>query len=201
MIAFLFDLDGVIVDSNPMHRRAWEVFNRRYGVETTDAMHERMYGKRNDEIVRDFFGDALSDEEVAMRGAAKETLYREMVGAEIDRMLVPGVRDFLGRHRELPMAVGSNAEPENIALFLDGAGLRPYFRAVVDGHQVERPKPHPDVYLRAAEILNIPPAACIVFEDSHSGVAAGLAAGMQVIGLCTTHVNLPGAVLTILGPE
>ncbi|HEY1497212.1 MAG TPA: beta-phosphoglucomutase family hydrolase [Candidatus Solibacter sp.] len=197
MIALLFDMDGVIVDSNPMHRQAWEVFNRRYGVETTMAMHERMYGKRNDEIVRDFFGDTLSEEEVADRGFAKEALYREMVTGQIEEMLVPGLRAFLERHRNLPMGLASNAEPKNVELFLDGAGLRPYFGAVVDGHQVARPKPYPDVYLRAAKILNTEPENCIVFEDSHSGVAAGLAAGMRVIGLCTTFVNLPGTVLTV----
>ena len=197
MIALLFDMDGVIVDSNPMHRQAWELFNRRYGIETTMAMHERMYGKRNDEIVRDFFGDALSEAEVAERGFAKEALYREMVAGRIEEMLVPGLRDFLERHRDLPMGLASNAEPENVALFLDGAGLRPYFGAVVDGHQVARPKPFPDIYLRAAKILNTEPENCIVFEDSHSGVAAGLAAGMRVIGLRTTFVNLPGTVLTV----
>ena len=83
MIALIFDMDGVIVDSNPMHREAWEVFNRRYGLETTQEMHERMYGKRNDEIVRDFFGDTLSEEEVAARGYAKEALYREMVAGRM----------------------------------------------------------------------------------------------------------------------
>ena len=197
MIALLFDMDGVIVDSNPMHRQAWEIFNRRYGVETTMAMHERMYGKRNDEIVRDFFGDALSEAEVAERGFAKEALYREMVAGRIEEMLVPGLRNFLERHRDLPMGLASNAEPENVALFLDGAGLQPYFGAVVDGHQVARPKPFPDIYLRAAKILNTEPENCIVFEDSHSGVAAGLAAGMRVIGLGTTFVNLPGTVLTV----
>ncbi len=197
MIALLFDMDGVIVDSNPMHRRAWEIFNRRYGLETTQAMHERMYGKRNDEIVRDFFGDALSAEEVAARGSAKEALYREMAAGRMEEMLVPGLREFLVRHQDLPMGVASNAEPENVTLFLEGTGLRPYFGAVVDGHQVARPKPYPDIYLRAAKILNTNPANCIVFEDSHSGVAAGLAAGMRVIGLHTTHDNLPGTTLNV----
>jgi HAD superfamily hydrolase (TIGR01509 family) len=95
------------------------------------------------------------------------------------------------------MAVATNAEPANVDFLLEEAGLRPYFRTVVDGHQVENPKPHPDVYLRAAELLEIAPANCIVFEDSFSGVAAGLAAGMRVIGVSTTHVNLPGVSLTI----
>ena len=60
MIALIFDMDGVIIDSNPMHRESWEAFNRRYGLETTEAMHQRMYGKRNDQIVRDFFGDEIT---------------------------------------------------------------------------------------------------------------------------------------------
>ena len=78
-LALVFDMDGVLVDSNPMHRKAWEMFNRRYGLETTEAMHERMYGRRNDQIVRDYFGDRLAPEEVFARGAAKEELYRELI--------------------------------------------------------------------------------------------------------------------------
>ncbi len=197
MIALIFDMDGVIVDSNPMHRESWAVFNRRYGLETTEEMHQRMYGRRNDQIVRDFYGDELSAEEVDARGRAKERVYREMTAGRIEEVLVPGLRAFLERHRDLPMAVASNAEPENVAFVLDEAGLRPYFRAVVDGHQVHNPKPHPDIYLRAAELLEIEPANCIVFEDSHSGAAAAVAAGMRVIGLCTTYVNLPETILTI----
>ena len=112
-------------------------------------------------------------------------------------MLVPGLRAFLERHRDLPMGVGSNAEPENVAAVLTECGLGGYFRAVVDGHQVHKPKPDPEVYLRVAELLKIPPANCVVFEDSHSGVAAGVAAGMRVIGLSTTEDNLPGTLLTI----
>ena len=196
-IALIFDMDGVIVDSNPMHRESWARFNLRYGVETTEAMHQRMYGKRNDDIVRDFFGDTLSAEEVAARGKAKEALYREMIAGRLEEMLVPGVRGFLERHRGTPMALASNAEPENVNFLLDRAGLRPYFRAVVDGHQVSRPKPEPDVYLRAAELLGVEPPRAVVFEDSPAGVAAGVAAGMTVIGLCTTYVNLPGTLFSI----
>ena len=197
MIALIFDMDGVIVDSNPMHRESWVAFNRRYGLATTEEMHQRMYGRRNDQIVRDFYGDGITVEEVDARGRAKERLYREMIAGRTEEMLVPGLRAFLERHRDLPMGVGSNAEPENVAYVLDEAGLRRYFRAVVDGHQVHNPKPHPEVYLRVAELLETEPANCIVFEDSHSGAAAAVAAGMRVVGLCTTYVNLPGAVLTI----
>jgi len=68
---------------------------------------------------------------------------------------------------------------------------------VVDGHQVRRPKPFPDIYLRAAQLLDTPPADCIVFEDSHSGIEAALAAGMRVAGIGSTHADLPGAALTV----
>ena len=197
MIALIFGMDGVIIDSNPLHRQAWAAFNRRYGLETTEAMQRRMYGKRNDQIVRDYFGDGISPEEVDARGRAKERLYREMLTGRTEEMLVPGLRAFLERYRDLPMGVGSNAEPENIALVLDEAGLRRYFRAVVDGHQVRHPKPHPEVYLRVAELLETDPAECIVFEDSHSGAAAAVAAGMRVIGISTTDDNLSGTSITI----
>jgi len=184
-----------MVDSNPHHRLAWEAFNRRYGLETTEAMHQGMYGKRNDRIVRDFFGASLSTEEVDARGAAKEALYRESISGHVENMLVPGLRDFLERYRGIPKAVASNAEPANVDFLLDQGGLRPYFQVVLNGHQVSHPKPDPEIYLRAAELLHVEPAGCIVFEDSYSGIEAGRAAGMKVIGLSTTHDDLPGTEL------
>ena len=193
----IFDMDGVIVDSNPVHRLAWERFNRRYGVETDEAMHARMYGKRNDDIIRDFFGVDLSTAEIFARGAAKEELYREMAAGSIQEMLVPGLAALLERHSGMPLAVASNAEPANIAFILNRAGLSEYFRVVVDGHQVHRPKPDPEIYLTAAERLGVEPRNCIVFEDSHAGLAAARAAGSRAVGLRTTHADLPGAGLTI----
>jgi len=187
----------VIVDSNPVHREAWAAYNRRFGLETTEAMQERMYGRRNDDIVRDFYGDGLSPEEVAARGADKEELYRQMLGDRIDEILVPGVRQFLERYRQVSMGLASNAERENIDFLLDRAGLRGYFRAVVDGHQVRHPKPDPEIYLRTAKILNIAPVNCIVFEDSYSGVQAARAAGMRVVGVSTTYEDLPVSTITI----
>jgi len=195
--AFIFDMDGVIVDSNPLHRIAWEEYNRRHGIETTEAMQRRMYGKRNDDIVRDFFGSQLTDEEVFAHGAAKEALYREMLKTGIERALVPGIKQFLERYRAIPKAVATNAEPANLNFVLDGAGLRPYFLAAIDGQQVLHPKPDPEVFLRAAEALGVAPKNCVVFEDSQTGVQAGLAAGMRVVGLSTTHAELPGVALLI----
>lgn len=196
-LALIFDMDGVVIDSNPIHCRAWEIFNRRYGLPMTDEMRTRMYGKRNDEIIRDFFGASLGDAEVFARGAAKEQIYRDLAGGQLEQALVPGIREFLERHGEVPMAIATNAEPANVAFVLDGAGLRRYFQVVVDGHQVSRPKPHPEVYCRAAGLLGVNTANCVVFEDSHSGVEAATLAGMRIVGIRTTHFQLPGTGLEI----
>jgi beta-phosphoglucomutase len=196
-LALIFDMDGVLVDSNPVHREAWKEYNRRFGIETTEEMYQRMYGKHNAEIVRDYFGPDLSPEEVAARGAEKEVLYRQIAARRLETMLVPGVREFVAEYRSAPMGVASNGEPDNIAFVLEGSGLRPCFRAVLDGQQVINPKPHPEVFLRVADMLGVAPANCIVFEDSPPGVAAGLAAGMRVVGLCTTYGYLPGTSITV----
>jgi beta-phosphoglucomutase family hydrolase len=187
-MAFLFDVDGVIVDSMPVHTQAWERYLERAGIPWNEVAR-RMHGKHNGELVRGFFGPGLTDEEVHRHGAAKEELYRELMRDRLHQCLVPGVAEFLERHAAVPKAVGSNAEPANVAFVLDGAGLRRHFRAFVDGMQVRRPKPHPDVYLRAAALLNVEPRRCVVFEDSAVGVAAARAAGARVVGV-ETHQPL-----------
>jgi beta-phosphoglucomutase len=195
-LALIFDMDGVLIDSNPVHREAWEIYNRRFGLETTEAMHQSMYGKRNDEIVRVFYGDLPADE-VTRRGTEKEALYREMIAGKIEGFLVDGLRDFLEFHREAPMAVASNAEAANVALVLQATGLGRYFRTALDGSQIKHAKPHPEIYLRAAELLGKAPADCVVFEDSFSGVEAARSAGMRVIGIRSTHGYLPGTELNV----
>jgi beta-phosphoglucomutase family hydrolase len=203
-MAMVLDMDGVIVDSNPLHLRAWMLYNRRFGIDAGEALAERMYGRRNDEIVREFFGPGLSAEEIAAHGAGKEKLYREMLEPRLAETLVPGVREFLQRHAGQPLGLATNAEPANVDFVLDRGGLRVFFRAVVDGHQVRHPKPHPEIYLRAAELLSAAPGNCVVFEDSFSGVEAARAAGARIVGLRTTHRQLPGTQLAIddfRGPE
>ncbi len=195
--ALILDMDGVIIDSNRWHREAWAEYNRLHGIATDEAMQQRMYGKRNDDIVRDFFGSHLTNAEVAAHGAAKERLYRQMIRPAIHDALVPGVRAFLERHRGEPVGMATNAEPDNVEFLLEEARLRAYFRAVVDGHQVPNPKPHPDIYLRAAELLGAQPRDCVVFEDSLPGVEAARAAGMAVVGVATTYPVLPGVDLQI----
>lgn len=196
-LAMIFDMDGVIIHSNPLHVEAWKVYNRRFGIDAGEAVRDRMYGRRNDEIVREFFGAHLNDEAVAAHGAAKEELFREMAAPGLAGHLVPGVREFLERHASLPLALATNAEPSNVDFLLDRGDLRGFFQAIIDGHQVRRPKPDPEIYLRAAKLLDVEPRDCVVFEDSYTGVEAAHAAGMRVVGLKTTHADLPDVDLAV----
>lgn len=191
-LAFIFDLDGVLIDSMPMHTEAWKAYLERLGVEQ-EYIEQRMHGKRNSELVRDLIGADLAEDVVFEHGAAKERLFREMIlEADLDRFRIPGLTEFLERYRAVPMAVASNAEPQNIDFVLDRLHLREFFPITVDGSQVKRPKPFPDVYLRAASSLGMKPANCIVFEDSPTGVGAGVAAGMRVVGVETTPTVFEG---------
>src|SRR5579862_167210 len=201
-LALIFDMDGVIVDSNPMHRESWRAYNRRFGIETDEAMQQRMYGKRNDEIIRDFFGSDLTEAQVAEHGAAKERLFREMMAPRLEESLVPGFTRFLQDRNGAPAGLATNAERANVDFVLDGISignipLRSCFRAVVNGQQVSRPKPYPDIYLRVAELLGYDPRNCVVFEDSHSGAEAAHAAGARVVGLRTTHKSFKNIDLTV----
>ena len=193
-------MDGVLLNSTALHTVAWEMYLTRQGIDPTGipgGMEARMLGLRNEELVGQLFGEHLTAEERRHHGIEKERLYRELMTPVLDEHLVPGVREFLEQHKGMPTAVVSNAETANIDMLLDHAGLRAYFPTIVDGHQVARPKPFPDIYLRAAKLLGAEPARCVVFEDSATGIAAGLAAGMPVVGLRTSLRELPPVDLAI----
>ena len=189
-IALIFDLDGVIVDSMPLHTYSWKLYLERHGIDAPD-MVEKMHGRRNDEIVTAFWGNELTPEENFRHGAAKEALWRELMEPELESHLVPGVRSFLNRYAEAPIGLGTNAEPANAAFVLSKANLSSMFNAIVDGMQVAKPKPWPDIYCRASDLLAVAPSNCIVFEDSPTGVQAAKAAGMRVVGI-QTHMELVG---------
>ncbi len=196
-IAMIFDLDGVLIHSMPLHVIAWERYLEGLGIDV-QHLERRMHGKRNSELVRDLIGMDLGDDIVFQHGAAKERLFREMLlKADLNEYRVPGVAEFLERHKDLPKAVGSNAEPANIDFVLDRFGLHSYFQITVNGLQVGRPKPFPDIYLKAAEALRTDPKNCIVFEDSPTGVEAARAAAMRIVGVETTPTEFIGIDLRI----
>jgi beta-phosphoglucomutase len=197
-LALIFDMDGVLVDSTALHTAAWERYLARLGVDGNGLM-QRMLGKRNDQIVRDLFGASLSAEEAARHGADKEALYRELMAPVFERCVVPGVAEFVHQAARagMPLGLGTNAEPLNVEFVLHRAGLEGRFQAIVDGHQVSRPKPDPEVYLEAARRLGVEPRNCVVFEDSPGGMAAARAAGARLVGVLTTLEAAPEAALAI----
>jgi beta-phosphoglucomutase family hydrolase len=185
-IALIFDMDGVIVDSNSVHTVAWERYLAGFGLAFED-IERRMHGKHNDSIVVDFFGPNQTRPQILEHGAAKERVYRQMMAPQLEDRLVTGIRPFLARHRGQTMAVASNAERLNLEFVLEGAGLAGCFQSIIDASQVSHPKPHPEIYLRSAQALGFAPANCVVFEDSPAGVEAARQAGMRVVGVMTTH--------------
>lgn len=194
--ALVFDMDGVLVDSNPVHAEVWREYLSQFGI-AADSMMERMLGKRNDQIVRSVFGVHLTDEQVFVHGAHKEALYRQRMRPQLAERLVPGVVAFLERHCDLPMGVASNAERANIDFVLVESNLRRFFQAIVDGHEVAHPKPHPEIYLLAAARLRVEPCDCVIFEDSPAGIAAARAAGARVVSVRTNASALPAADFSI----
>lgn len=186
-------MDGVLIHSTPVHNEAWQAYLRNHGIECDlRSIEDSMLGKHNADIVRIFFGDGLPDSEVARHGARKEEIYRRLMGPRLRSQLVPGVVDFLGGLSGIALALATNAEPENVSFVLDGAGLRDRFRAVIAGDDVARPKPDPEIYLRAADMLGRDPRDCIVFEDSMTGIQAAREAGARVVGVTTTTDRLSG---------
>ncbi|HEV2202058.1 MAG TPA: HAD family phosphatase [Bryobacteraceae bacterium] len=197
-LALIFDLDGVVVDSMPVHRIAWRNYLQSLGIGGEDLL-ARMHGRRNDDIVMDFLGPSADQEVVRKHGAAKERLYRELMRDGLEERLVPGVRGFLEQAAATPCGLASNAERPNIDFVLDCADLRRYFLVIVDGSQVERPKPAPDIYRLAARKLGVEPRNCIVFEDSPVGIAAARAAGARVVGMLTHEHKFEDVALGVSG--
>lgn len=189
-------MDGVIIDSMPVHMLAWEAYLRRHEIDP-DGLHHKMHGRRNDEIVRVFWGSELDEQANFAHGAAKEALYREMMASQFEERLVPGAVDFVRSLEGGPKGLGSNAERANIDFTLNRAGLTEAFAHVVDGNEVAHAKPHPEIYLRLARELGVEPGDCIVFEDSPTGVVAARAAGMRVVGIDSGRVGLAGVELRV----
>jgi beta-phosphoglucomutase len=188
--AVLFDMDGVIIDSNPYHKDAWMEFCRRYKVELKEEDVPRfIYGKTNKTALADVFRKQFSAEESFRLSEEKEAIYRELHREDIN--LIQGLDSLLKalNQQGIPLAVCTNAPVANLDFMLDETGIRPYFRVLIDASQVSKGKPDPEIYLKAAQLLNIPPERCIVIEDSTVGVEAGLQAGMKVVSITTTHTR------------
>jgi beta-phosphoglucomutase len=186
-LAVLFDMDGVIVDTNPAHKIAILQFCSKYDKQLSDEeLAKYIWGRTNKEWIRHLFGD-ISDAQLKAYADEKELLFRKIY--EPDIKLLKGLKAFLDmlRRNNIPMAVGTSAPRENVDFVFKHTGIKKYFDVVLDESAVTIGKPNPEIYLKAAKALNFDPADCIVIEDSLSGIEAGKRAGCKVIGITTTH--------------
>ena len=185
----LFDMDGVIVHSNPAHKKAIQQFCDKYDQHITeDFLENRLYGRTNKEWIPEVFG-AISEERLKKLADEKEQMFRDMFTPEDS--IVPGIISFLQhlKEKEIKMAVATSAPVENADYILNRLSIYEYFDAVLDASHVTKGKPDPEPYLNAAQAIGLEAQQCVVIEDSVSGVKSGLSAGAKVIGVTTTHTK------------
>jgi len=182
--AYLFDMDGTLVDNTDDHVTAWQVFSRRYGNELTDAQVRGWMGRKGAYYFEQIVRRPLAPEEVARMNAEMSQVYRETVHP----VLPDGLRDFLedAKRRGILCAVATGAPRANLDFNLDALGIRDFFAALVDNTMYAASKPAPDCYLKAAELLGVAPADCLVFEDAVSGIASARAAGAATLAVTFT---------------
>lgn len=178
----IFDVDGTMVDNRDYHRRAWIEFGKRHDFPITPEFYSRnIHSKSNDHTARLLYGDDCGDEVIARVADEKEALYRELYRPDLREM--PGLTRLLAdlRRETVPCAAVSNSTHANIDMVLDGLGIRDRFDVILSFTDVPRSKPHPDLYLAAAQSMGLAVEHCVVIEDSPSGVAAAEAAGTPYV--------------------
>ena len=194
--AVLWDMDGTLLDSADYHWLSWQEALADRDLDLTRERFLSTFGRRNDAVLRDLFGEDFPDEEIVRIADVKEARYRELVRAGGVEPL-PGVREWLARLKAdgWRHAVASSAPALNIATILEALDLVEAFDAVAGQEDVERGKPDPQIFLVAAAKLDVPAARCVVVEDAPAGIEAAHRAGMRAIGVGTLHGTLDADVV------
>ena len=185
--AVLWDMDGVIADSNSFHFAAWQETFAKRGINFTKEDFTKLFGTRNDFIIRKVLGKGLPEEDIEPIVQEKEASFRQKAKSNIKPL--PGVMKLLNTIKKgnFKLALVSSAPKENIDLISSELKLEEYFNSIVSGREVPQSKPNPQIYLLAAERLGTQPESCIVIEDSPPGVKAAKAAGMRCLAVANTH--------------
>jgi beta-phosphoglucomutase len=181
--AVIFDMDGVIVDSHPIHKKAWRRFLDSVGKDVPEEdLDFILDGRKKEDILRHFLGE-LSSEEIHRLGHEKELLFREEARAELRP--VEGVEQLLSSlsRARIKLGVASSGSDSRVNFVLRELHLLDYFSAIVAGDEVSAGKPDPAIFRLTSQKLDVAPEQILVFEDSVSGVKAATAAGMRCVGL------------------
>lgn len=184
--AIIFDMDGVIIDNVTYHIKALQQFLKQFGKDVTEEEFQNDYnGRTIQEVILGLKPNA-DHEEVMRLSEEKEKIYRDLYQDFLAP--TPGLMEFLSAAKKagLKMAVATSAITANADFTLDGLNIRNYFDAVIDSTMVTKGKPDPQIYLKAADELNISPENCVVLEDALAGIESAKRAGMDVIGLYTS---------------
>jgi beta-phosphoglucomutase len=182
----IFDLDGVIVDTARYHYLAWKRLAKELGFEFTESNNEALKGvsrMASLEILLRVGGITKSPGEKEELAARKNGWYVEYISKMTPAEILPGsVRLLKALRREgILTAIGSASR--NAGMILDGIRLRELFDVVIDGNKIHSAKPDPEVFVRGAQEMNLPPSTCIVFEDAQAGIEAAIAGGMKCVGV------------------
>ena len=197
----LFDLDGVLVNTNPLHCQAWKELAQELGIPFTTEDYEAFLGISRAqclEIMLKKGNRSLSESEKERLCTRKNDRYREMIGTLTPAALLPGVPEFLRAARAEGYRIGLGSVSKNAGFLLQRLEIGPLFDAVIDGTQIVKGKPDPEVFLKGARALNLLPEQCVVFEDSAAGIEAAHRGGMKAVGIGTPQ-RLPEAELTVPG--
>lgn len=179
--AIIFDVDGLMVDSEPISHAAWNEFLRPFGHQLTPEFIEKMVGLRGDvssQMVQSFFNLPLTAPEIQQqKRKIAVRLYAQGVP------IMPGLYELIAdlERRQLPWGVGTSSPRQHAVNILEQLGLTEVCRAIAAGDEVAHGKPHPDIYQLAAKRMQVPPEACLAFEDSEPGSRAAVAAGLRVV--------------------
>jgi beta-phosphoglucomutase len=178
----VFDFDGVIVNSHPVHKNAWKRFLGSVGrTASEEDLKFVMDGRKRDDILQHFLGD-LDPELIRSYGHRKEQLFRDEAG---DVQTIDGLLTFLEDLEDAGMAMGiaSSGSRSRVNFLLDRLNLKKHFQVVVTGDEVKKGKPDPSVFLKAAQDLHLDPCELLAFEDAVSGVQSAKLAGMRCVGI------------------
>ncbi len=185
--AVIFDMDGVLVDTNPFHVQKWEALLREHGIAfDRKLLPKQVLGPGNDLTLRHFFGELITAEDRRRLSEELEARFRKAFAPHAKPL--PGVERLIAECHDhgVLVALASSAMSKNVDFILDALKLRPYFHVILTCDEVAQGKPHPEIFAKTAHKLGLPPADCVVIEDSFAGIESAKRAGMKCVAVAST---------------